>query len=87
MAHDVIRRFHRGLSNLPQAMHLADSVTILDNAFGQFTPPTDVTRFNGTNDRLHMQGGREPLALFKDLLLAMSHEDAANTSESRIDLT
>lgn len=35
---DVVRRFHRSLANLPKALELADSFTVLDNSTITYQP-------------------------------------------------
>lgn len=35
---DVVRRFHRSLTNLPKAQELADSFTVLDNSAITYQP-------------------------------------------------
>lgn len=35
---DVVRRFHRSLSNLPKAIELADTFNLLDNTEAQYSP-------------------------------------------------
>ncbi len=34
---DVVRRFHRSLNNLPRAIELADSFTLLDNTESRYS--------------------------------------------------